>query len=223
MFRGSPAKKIKIESSTFSKRRFVAGNPLWPCPSKYCDGLLKQIPKKKGGLFVPCDKNDSQDPDTCQVSCTLLTARGKPAPCELCLTPVGGTPSLGVLSDEKNDQDRDDWLNIHVWTLCAGAKTSDGGKYKNVTLASGDMVGRTCYCYDPATTFDDINVGCTGEIEEGQHVVKDWSDPPLHLHCAKRLWRKKVDEILEDNKNLKDIGTTAEKEISQPSAPAIHL
>ena len=35
-----------------------------------------------------------------------------------------------------------EWLNIHaVWRLCAGAKTSDGSKYKNATLGSGAIVG----------------------------------------------------------------------------------
>ena len=107
MFKGSPAKKIKTDSSS-SKRKFLAGNPLWPCPSIYCEGLLKQVPKNKGGFFSPCDQKDSQDPETCQVSCSLLSARGpNPASCELCLSAVGGTPSLGVLSGKKTDQGRD--------------------------------------------------------------------------------------------------------------------
>ncbi|CAM9987231.1 unnamed protein product [Pylaiella littoralis] len=100
MISGSPAKKIKSSSSS-SKRKFKAGNPLWPCPSIVCvPGLLKA---------------------------------------------------------------------------------------------------------------------------EGAYVVKDWIDPPLHLHCAKCLWRAKVDEILASKQNLKDIGTTAQKESAQPSAPAIDL
>ncbi|CAN0326228.1 unnamed protein product [Ectocarpus sp. 6 AP-2014] len=52
MFKGSPAKKIKTDSSS-SKRKFLAGNPLWPCPSIHCEGLLKQVPKNKGGFFSP--------------------------------------------------------------------------------------------------------------------------------------------------------------------------
>ncbi|CAN0450075.1 unnamed protein product, partial [Ectocarpus fasciculatus] len=39
MFRGSPLKKIRTEEPSSSKRKFLAGNPLWPCPSNYCDGL----------------------------------------------------------------------------------------------------------------------------------------------------------------------------------------
>ncbi|CAB1101708.1 unnamed protein product [Ectocarpus sp. CCAP 1310/34] len=223
MFRGSPLKKIRTEEPSSSKRKFLAGNPLWPCPSNYCDGLLKKIPKTKGGFFTPCDQKQSNDPNTCQVSCSFLSERGpNPVKCELCLTPVGGTPSLGVLSGEKTDQGRGEWLNIHaVWKLCAGATTSDGGKYKNATLATGEIVGRPCSCFDPEKNVDDIKEGCTGDIQEGEYVVKDWTDPPLHLHCAKRLWRAKVDEILREKKILKDIGTTAEKESSQPSAPAI--
>ncbi|CAB1105735.1 unnamed protein product [Ectocarpus sp. CCAP 1310/34] len=225
MFSGSPAKKIKSSSST-SKRKFIAGNPLWPCPSIVCvPGLLKAVPKTNGGLFSPCDQKDSQDSTTCQVSCSILSARGSDPPiCQLCLTSVGGTPSLGVLSGEKNSQGRDEWLNIHAcWTICCGAKTSDGEKYKNATLATGDIVGRACKCSNPASDVEDITHGCTGEIEEGDYVVKDWIDPPLHLHCAKRLWRAKVDEILTSKQNLKDIGTTAQKESAQPSAPAIDL
>ena len=108
MFSGSPAKKIKSSSSS-SKRKFTAGNPLWPCPSIVCvPGLLKAVPKTNGGFFSPCDQKDSQDLTTCQVSCTILSARGSDPPiCQLCLTSVGGTPSLGVLSGEKNSQGRD--------------------------------------------------------------------------------------------------------------------
>ena len=108
MFSGSPAKKTKSSFSS-SARKFISGNPLWPCPSVHCDaGHLKEIRKNKGGVFAPCDQKNSQDPETCQVSCTILTVRGSdPAICELCLTTVGGTPSLGVLSGEKTSQGRD--------------------------------------------------------------------------------------------------------------------
>ena len=41
--------------------------------------------------------------------------------------------------------------------------------------------------------------------------MKNWIDPPLDLHCAKRLWRTKIHQLLSDKKNLKEIGTTAEK------------
>ncbi|CAB1106989.1 unnamed protein product [Ectocarpus sp. CCAP 1310/34] len=118
-----------------------------------------------------------------------------------------------------------EWLNLHAcWPTCCGAKTSDGEKYKNATfatLATGEIVGRACKCSDPETNVEDITDGYTGYMEEGAYVVKGWSDPPLPLHCAKRLWRAKVDEILACKQNLKDIGTTAEKESAQPSAPAI--
>jgi len=63
------------EGDTTRARRqlaFLAGNPLWPCPSNCCEGLLKQIADKKGGFFAPCDQKDSQDLKTCQVSCSIL-------------------------------------------------------------------------------------------------------------------------------------------------------
>ncbi|CAN0347001.1 unnamed protein product, partial [Ectocarpus sp. 4 AP-2014] len=66
-----------------------------------------------------------------------------------------------------------EWLNIHaVWKLCAGATTSDGGKYKNATLANGEIVGRPCSCSDPGKKVDDIKEGCTGDIQEGEYVAR---------------------------------------------------
>lgn len=59
---------------------------------------------------------------------------------------------------------------------------------------------------------------CTGKIKAGDLVVKNWDDPPLHLVCSKREWRKIVDEFLHKQKVLHDLGSTAEKEASQPSA-----
>eukprot|EP00903_Cladosiphon_okamuranus_P005623 g5592.t1 len=89
--------------------------------------------------------------------------------------------------------------------------------------AGGKAAQRACSCSNPETNVLDINEGCTGSIEKGSYVVKDWNDPPLHLYCAKRLRRTKVNEILADKQDLKDIGTTAEKETAQPWAPAIDL
>lgn len=63
-----------------------------------------------------------------------------------------------------------------------------------------------------------INVGCTGKIKAGELIVKDWEDPPLHLVCSKREWRKAVDEFLARKKAIDDLGTTPEKEAAQPSA-----
>ena len=82
---------------------FWRGSPLWPCPSINCGvGHLKEVRKNKGGVFAPCDQKDSQNPETCQVSCTILNVRGSdPAICELCLSTVGRTPSLGVCFREK--------------------------------------------------------------------------------------------------------------------------
>ena len=70
----------------------------------------------------------------------------------------------------------------------------------------------------PPSPAAEFNVGCTGKIVSGDLVVKDWEDPPLHLVCAKRVWRKTVEDILEEKKEYKDLGTTADKEASQPSA-----
>eukprot|EP00903_Cladosiphon_okamuranus_P017006 g15675.t1 len=110
--------------------------------------------------------------------------------------------------------------NLHaLWTFCAGAETSDGKKFKHSTLASGDIVGRTCSASDIATDGIDIKHSCTVDIEEGDYVVKDWHDPPLHPYCAKRLWRAEVDKNLVNKLEYKDIGTIAEKESAQLSAP----
>ncbi|CAN0243780.1 unnamed protein product, partial [Pylaiella littoralis] len=51
-----------------------------------------------------------------------------------------------------------------------------------------------CLCWDGKTAVSkDINTGCTGKIKAGGLVVKDWVDPPLHLVCSKREWRKAID------------------------------
>ena len=78
-----------------------------------------------GGFFSPRDQKDSNDDSTCQVSCSILGVRGSdPAICQLCLTAVGGTPYLGVLSREKNTYGRDgkhvSYMNMLLF--CAGSK-----------------------------------------------------------------------------------------------------
>ena len=54
-----------------------------------------------------------------------------------------------------------------------------------------------------------------GLIQEGDLVIKDWVDPPLHLICSKRVWATSIADI---TKEYKELGTTADKEASQPSA-----
>ena len=57
-----------------------------------------------------------------------------------------------------------------------------------------------------------------GLIQEGDLVIKDWVDPPLHLICSKRVWATSITDILQSKKEYKELGTTADKEASQPSA-----
>lgn len=66
--------------------------------------------------------------------------------------------------------------------------------------------------------FSSKDSHCPGKIKAGELVVKDWVDPPLHLICSKREWRKTIDEFLRNKKALNDLGSTAEKEATQPSA-----
>eukprot|EP00903_Cladosiphon_okamuranus_P020041 g18408.t1 len=49
----------------------------------------------------------------------------------------------------------------------SACRTSDGKKFKYATLASGDIVGRTCSASHPATDGIHIKHSCTGDIEEG--------------------------------------------------------
>ncbi|CAM9308676.1 unnamed protein product, partial [Pylaiella littoralis] len=53
---------------------------------------------------------------------------------------------------------------------------------------------KRCLYWDGKTAVSkDINTGCTDKIKAGELVVKDWVDPPLHLVCSKREWRKAID------------------------------
>eukprot|EP00904_Undaria_pinnatifida_P005297 jgi/Undpi1/1898/HiC_scaffold_12.g05285.m1 len=78
------------------------------------------------------------------------------------------------------------------------------------------LVNKRCAAWDEKKSSKDNP--CTGKIKAGDLVVKNWDDPPLHLVCSKREWRKIVDEFLHKQKVLHDLGSTAEKEASQPSA-----
>ena len=48
----------------------------------------------------------------------------------------------------------------------------------------------TCAAYNPDHTFDDLKQGCTGDISEGDTILRSWAlkTPPegLHARCAKR-------------------------------------
>ena len=48
----------------------------------------------------------------------------------------------------------------------------------------------TCAAYNPEHTFDDLKEGCTGDISEGDTILRSWAlkTPPegLHARCAKR-------------------------------------
>ena len=69
------------------------------CP----DGRLKIVQKKNGNQFVVCDHNEFNNPSTCKLTLSLLKAnRDFPHNCQLCLQDVGGSPSVGKATDEKD-------------------------------------------------------------------------------------------------------------------------
>lgn len=75
---------------------------------------------------------------------------------------------------------------------------------------------KRCALWDDKKSAKDND--CSGKIKSGELVVKDWVDPPLHLVCSKLDWRKTINEFLRQKKQLHDLGSTAEKEATQPSA-----
>ena len=54
----------------------------------------------------------------------------------------------------------------------------------------------------------DITKICTGKIKAGDLVLKAWDNPPLHLHCSKRLWTATIDSILGTRKGHRELRTT---------------
>ena len=59
--------------------------------------------KEDGNQFVVCDHNEFNNPSTCKVTLSLLKAnRDFPHNCQLCLQDVGGSPSVGKATDEKD-------------------------------------------------------------------------------------------------------------------------
>jgi len=44
-----------------------------------------------------------------------------------------------------------------------------------------------------------------GLIQEGDLVINDWVDPPLHLICSKRMWATSIADILKSKKEYKDV------------------
>ncbi|CAN0236810.1 unnamed protein product, partial [Pylaiella littoralis] len=105
----SPLKRKQQGSNTAAKPRalFSAGNPDWPCLDfKDCpDGRLKVCLRKKDQKeYVTCDQNVWSDKDTCKVTLSMLLAsKDHPHGCQLCLCDVGGYPSIGIPTDEKDD------------------------------------------------------------------------------------------------------------------------
>ena len=104
----SSEKDSEASSSSSTKRPGIAttpGNPDWPClDTVHCpDGRLKTVQKKDGNQFVVCDHNEFNNPSTCKVTLSLLKAnRDFPHNCQLCLQDVGGSPSVGKATDEKD-------------------------------------------------------------------------------------------------------------------------
>ncbi|CAN0324626.1 unnamed protein product [Pylaiella littoralis] len=104
----SPLKR-KQGGSTAAKPRalFAAGNPDWPCLDKDCpDGRLKVCLRKKDNKeYATCDQNIWNDKNTCKVTLSMLLAsKDHPHACQLCLCDVGGYPSIGIPTEEKDDR-----------------------------------------------------------------------------------------------------------------------
>ncbi|CAN0014012.1 unnamed protein product [Pylaiella littoralis] len=225
--KASPNKRKSDQSRTNAssvKPRAIIepGNPNWPCPSPACDGHIKVVKKMNGqGEFGSCDQRVYGDDNSCQATTTILQPSKDNAKYYLvCNTPVGGTPTLGEPTEEKDDRGYTVWNNVHAcFNLCCGAKTSDNSRFKNGTeVASGQpVVGKACFM-SAGGTGKDINNVCTGKIKGGDVIVKEWEDPPLHLWCSKRLWEQSVSGILDTKKTYKELGTTHEEEYAKPSA-----
>jgi len=109
--KASPNKRKSDQSTTKTssvKPRAIIdpGNPDWPCPSPGCDGHIKVVKKKNGkGEFGSCDQRVYGDDDSCQVTTTILQpSKDNPKHCLVCNTPVGGSPTLGEPTEEKDDR-----------------------------------------------------------------------------------------------------------------------
>eukprot|EP00904_Undaria_pinnatifida_P008879 jgi/Undpi1/5120/HiC_scaffold_19.g08472.m1 len=146
--KASPLKRKPAESSkspSKPKTTLEPGNPLWFClNAQDCpEGRLGVRTKKDGKHYTTCDKNDWRDPETCKVTCSFLApSKDHPHNCHICLQDVGGKPSIGIPTDEVDDRGYKVWENYcAVFSLCAGARTKDGGTFKNATAATGDIVG----------------------------------------------------------------------------------
>ncbi|CAN0398343.1 unnamed protein product, partial [Pylaiella littoralis] len=54
----------------------------------------------------------------------LLASKDHPHGCQLCVCDVGGYPSIGIPTDEKDDRGYTVWENNHgVFSHCAGARS----------------------------------------------------------------------------------------------------
>ncbi|CAN0270449.1 unnamed protein product [Ectocarpus sp. 6 AP-2014] len=109
--RSSPAKRKSTQSESRSgvyaalyNRATPTG--LAPGPTATDGGHLKFINKRDGkGKFAPCDRTNNRDADSCSVFCTIPTpSTTYHKPCQLCLAPMGGTPSLGIPTDQVNSR-----------------------------------------------------------------------------------------------------------------------
>ena len=103
----SPNKRKSSESRAgLIKPRAIIekGNPDWPCPSSGCPAHIKTVKKRDGGEFGCCDHR-ILNKSSCQVTTTILQASDDhPKFCQLCDRAVGGTPTLGEPTDEKDDR-----------------------------------------------------------------------------------------------------------------------
>ena len=74
-------------------------------PFTWLPGSHQNGQKEEGGHFGSCDHRVHGDQDSCQVTTTLLQrSTDHPKFCLVCNSPVGGTPTLGEPTDEKDDR-----------------------------------------------------------------------------------------------------------------------
>ena len=101
-----PAQSSDTRGGSIKPRAaFEQGDPNWPCPSPGCPGHIKIVKKKEGGQFGSCDHRVYGDDDSCDVTTTLLQpSTDHPKFCLVCISPVGGTPTLGEPTQEKDQR-----------------------------------------------------------------------------------------------------------------------
>ena len=117
-----PARSSDTRGAIKPRAAFEEGDPNWPCPSPGCPGHIKIVKKKEGGQFGSCDHRVYGDDDSCDVTTTLLQqSTDHPKFCLVCISPVGGTPTLGEPTQEKDQRGYtgEPFVHTPIYILCA--------------------------------------------------------------------------------------------------------